>query len=185
MAISIKTTKIIWGTSASRCSFPDCRKELVIVARQGDESIVGDLCHIVARSYEGARGDSLLTREERDRADNLILLCKNHHKSIDDQPRQYTVQKLKEIKKAHEDWVKNVLSTMENIPSQFFIFELSYNIFWVEEHAKNINKNEGTCHILYRNHIYQRLNRCNIALKSMDFPFQSIQADIDKSIFRV
>src|SRR6266480_1336581 len=40
---------------------------------------------------------------------NLILLCRKHHKVIDDQPSKYTVEHLRELKTAHEEWVRNSL----------------------------------------------------------------------------
>ena len=87
MSISLKTHKMLWGLAASRCAFPDCRhRELVMDANQtDDESLVGDACHIVAHSPTGPRADPSLTPEQRDHYDNLILLCKVHHKQVDDQ----------------------------------------------------------------------------------------------------
>jgi hypothetical protein len=35
----------------------------------------------------------------------LILLCGKHHKQIDDQTSHFTVERLREIKEAHELWV--------------------------------------------------------------------------------
>lgn len=114
MGISIKTQKMLWGRAASRCGFPDCQKELVMDATQtDDESLVGEACHIVARSEDGPRGDSGLTPEQRDEYGNLILLCNVHHKQIDDQPGEYNVNKLLEIKNKHENWVKDKLQSFD------------------------------------------------------------------------
>jgi len=74
-----------------------------------DESIVGDECHIVAKSPTGPRGESPLTSKQRDHYDNLILLCRVHHKLVDDQPNTYTVQCLGEMKAVHEKWVRENL----------------------------------------------------------------------------
>lgn len=101
---------MLWGRAANRCAFPDCRRELVMDATEtDDESVIGDECHIVAREVDGPRGQSPLTGEERDKYDNLLLLCKIHHKLIDDQPSTYTVEILKEMRKSHLDWVKSAL----------------------------------------------------------------------------
>ncbi|MBI5788958.1 MAG: hypothetical protein HZA78_08910 [Candidatus Schekmanbacteria bacterium] len=109
MAISLKTHKILWGRAGNVCSFSDCKKELVIDETEADDpSIVGEEAHIVAEKPDGPRGDSNLL-EQRDKYDNLILLCRIHHKQVDDQPCTYTVEKLKEMKKAHENWVKTSL----------------------------------------------------------------------------
>jgi tetratricopeptide (TPR) repeat protein len=84
-----------------------------------DESLVGDTCHIVAESPSGPRGDSPLTRKQRDQYDNLILLCKVHHKLVDDQRNTYTVERLREMKVVHEKWVRESLqptSPICNVP---------------------------------------------------------------------
>ncbi len=111
MTISLKTQKMLWGRSASRCSFPKCKKELVMDATlTDDESLVGEACHIVARSEDGPRGVSNLTSEQRDKYANLVLMCNMHHKVIDDQPEHYTVDMLQNFKAKHETWVNQSLS---------------------------------------------------------------------------
>ncbi len=110
MTISLVDRKKLWGRAASRCSFPDCRLELVQEATESDrESIVGEECHIVARKSIGARGASVLTDKQRDEYTNLILLCNNHHKIVDDQPNCYNADVLQKYKQAHEEWVRHSL----------------------------------------------------------------------------
>jgi len=111
MSITLKTRKMLWGRAANRCAFSDCRRELVMDATEtDDESIIGEECHIIAREDEGPRGDATFPVEKRDKYDNLILLCNTHHKLIDDQPNTYTVEKLKEVKKSHIDWIDSSLN---------------------------------------------------------------------------
>lgn len=110
MSISLKTRKMLWGRSGNRCAFPDCRRELVEDETLTDDpSIIGEEAHIVARKEGGPRGESELTKKERNQFDNLILLCRNHHKIIDDQVEKYTVDKLKRMKEDHLAWVQNNL----------------------------------------------------------------------------
>lgn len=107
MSISLKTHKLLWGYSGNKCAFNDCRNDLIADETEtDDESIIGDEAHIVARSEDGPRGKSTLSAEDRDKYNNLILLCRKHHKIIDDQFNFYTVEKLNQIKKEHESWVK-------------------------------------------------------------------------------
>jgi hypothetical protein len=111
MSISLKTHKMLWGRAASRCSFPSCRRELVEDATEtDDESIVGDIAHIVAEEQNGPRGNSPLTPEQRNKYDNLILLCKIHHKIVDDQPKYHTLNVLQTMKAEHEQWVRESLN---------------------------------------------------------------------------
>jgi hypothetical protein len=79
-------------------------------AENDDESLIGEACHIVAESPQGARGKSSLTPEQRDKYNNLILLCAVHHKVVDDQHATYSVAELKRMKSEHEAWVKATLS---------------------------------------------------------------------------
>lgn len=74
-----------------------------------DPSLVGEAAHIVAEEENGPRGRSDLTREQRNKYDNLILLCNVHHKQVDDQPAHFTVQELKRLKLSHEEWVRSCL----------------------------------------------------------------------------
>jgi len=106
VSISVKARKMLWGRSASRCSYPECHRQLVEDETETDDpSIVGDEAHIVAEEPDGPRGDSPLTRAERDSYSNLMLLCKVHHKLVDDQPNEYTVKALLKMKQEHLDWV--------------------------------------------------------------------------------
>jgi hypothetical protein len=123
MAITNKTRKMLWGCAANRCSI--CKCELVINAiGKDDKAVIGEECHIVARELKGSRGESPLPSNERDDYKNLILLCCNHHKEIDDQPTTYPVERLHTIKEKHESWVRSNLSKQHKEPKQFFIFRV-------------------------------------------------------------
>jgi hypothetical protein len=125
MSYSEKTLKMLWGRAASRGAI--CRMELVMERPSGDdESIVGDIAHIIARDEDGASGPrsvKSLSSEElerfaslidnRNKYVNLLVLCKNHHKQVDDQPSAFPVSKLSEIKESHEAWVRDSLSTFD------------------------------------------------------------------------
>lgn len=108
--ISLKTHKILWGRAASRCAFPDCRRELVIDCNAVDDaSLVGEECHMVAKELDASRGESPLTSKQRDAYENLILLCNTHHKIVDDQPNTYPVELLQQMKEEQEQWVRDSL----------------------------------------------------------------------------
>jgi hypothetical protein len=109
MAISDKVRKILWGKSGSRCAF--CKHELVIDATsKDDQSVVGDECHIVSRQANGPRYRRDFPTEKLDSYDNLILLCRIHHKMVDDQHETFTEDILKQLKENHERWVADRLN---------------------------------------------------------------------------
>jgi len=120
--ISDKTRKILWGKSGNRCAY--CKMELIMDRCQNPASVVGDECHIISKQPNGPRGEFEIN-SEYDGYQNLILLCKNHHKLIDDQPQNYSVECLRKLKYAHETWVKETLengaikiNSHENVSSE-------------------------------------------------------------------
>jgi hypothetical protein len=88
------------------CAIPECRKQLFIDRTGNDqESIIGEIAHIKGENPTSARYDSNMTPAERNSHQNLIILCRDHHKMIDDQPNTYTVERLLEIKTQHEKYI--------------------------------------------------------------------------------
>jgi hypothetical protein len=133
MAVSVKTRVLLWGRAGGRCSFDGCNQELIEDATVADdESLVGDIAHVVAESPEGPRGESHLTPEERDKYANLILLCKRHHKVVDDQENTYTVEVLQAMKAAHEARVRAALSTADLQEQRDREIYAAYVEYWQE-----------------------------------------------------
>lgn len=115
MSISNKNRKILWGKSGNLCAI--CRQALVIDPTTADpESVVGDECHIISGAKGGPRHTSELPTDDIDSLSNLILLCRVHHKMIDDQEETYTVSLLHNIKSNHEKWVSEKLSDKHQNP---------------------------------------------------------------------
>jgi len=111
MPVTVKTRVLLWGRAGGRCSFDGCGRELIEDATAtDDESLIGEIAHIVAESQDGPRGVSPLSPEQRDKYANLILLCREHHKIVDDQENTYAVDLLTALKVAHEARVRAALS---------------------------------------------------------------------------
>ena len=107
MAITDKNRKTLWGRSGNRCAM--CRNELVAESNENKKNLnIGDECHIISKKPNGPRHISDY-QEDYDDYENLILLCKNHHKTIDELWETYTVELLKLIKANHENWIKTVI----------------------------------------------------------------------------
>jgi len=93
-------TKLILNSNA-KCAFPSCNQRLI-----ENDQLIGQICHIEAASPGGQRYNSDQTDEQRRSYANLILLCANHHKATDNVD-EYTVDKLIEMKKNHEQVVED------------------------------------------------------------------------------
>ena len=62
----------------------------------GDEAIVfAQICHILGASDDGPRAVPGLSAKERNSPENLILLCPNHHATVDKRPDAFPPEKLR------------------------------------------------------------------------------------------
>lgn len=104
---SDRTLKLLWGRAAGRCAMPECRVEVFAEATDHDPIVVfGDIAHVAAAGDDGPRANTALDAAQRNDYDNLILLCKNCHSRIDGQKHFFSVERIKDIKQAHEAWVR-------------------------------------------------------------------------------
>lgn len=100
----------LWVRSGGRCAV--CKKYLL----EGDLTLrpipLGEAGHMVGQQYAAAspRGLNALSAEERDLADNLILLCPDHHTEIDKRGvlDLVTIEWLGERKREHEARIREV-----------------------------------------------------------------------------
>lgn len=112
MAITSKSTKILWANSAGRCAFPDCREKLCTDdAGEAAPHTIGEMAHICGEKVGSNRHDPSQTPAERDDYANLVLLCPTHHTRIDKPENEgtYTVAVLHEMKTEHENFVSGRL----------------------------------------------------------------------------
>ncbi len=93
-----KDVKKLWGRAANRCAFPECRTDLTA---DGDLDTIGEMAHIIAKKPDGPRGRKTYNGDDIDGYENRILLCPNHHSIIDNNPKEWSVDKLKTIKNEH------------------------------------------------------------------------------------
>lgn len=97
-AMGIQDIRKLWGRAGGRCSI--CDRDLT---DGGAEK-----AHMVARRLKGARGDAPLPPNQRDRYENLILLCPNCHTRVDQvEPELWPVERLEKAKAAHEERIRS------------------------------------------------------------------------------
>jgi hypothetical protein len=130
--ISIDTLKQLLARSGNQCAYPNCSHPIF----NDQDLLVAQLCHIQAVSPNGQRHNPNLTDKETNSYDNLLFLCYRHHKETDDVER-FPVNKLREIKDAHETKFKeNGYNYSEVILNELI---KDTNLFWqqIEELHKD------------------------------------------------
>ncbi|MDJ0379148.1 HNH endonuclease [Cryobacterium sp. PH31-L1] len=106
MSVSSKTRKLLWSRAHNACAI--CRKSLTVDANSAESPglILGEEAHIIAQREDGPRGRDG-DRADIDGYDNLILLCADDHKRVDEQADVFTVSFLRSTKLNHEKWASD------------------------------------------------------------------------------
>ncbi|WP_409200381.1 hypothetical protein [Methanobrevibacter sp. DSM 116169] len=137
--ISIPTIKILYTQASDQCMMENCTQKLTF--QKGDvEGQIGEMAHIYADSINGPRGDSNLSKKEKSKENNLILLCRNCHKIIDSDSEFYTPEKLLEIKKNH---IKKMELIRENSIADFDFYDLEIASNNIIRFGKDYNSKIG------------------------------------------
>lgn len=93
------TIKKLYGLHGNQCAFPSCQQELITADTKTN---ISDICHIEGGEQNSPRYNPNLSPKQLNDYENLILMCKNHHKIIDSDVVTYTVEYLQKIKREHE-----------------------------------------------------------------------------------
>lgn len=118
------TKRNLFLKSGNYCAL--CKQILLLE----DGAYIGKICHIESAEEFGPRFNAESTNEERRKEENLIILCSNCHEKIDGATKgDYSVARLKELKKDHEALFYNEIAR---------IIDPSINQSYVT--PKNLNK---------------------------------------------
>jgi hypothetical protein len=95
--------------SGNVCAEPNCRN---ILTTQNGEIVIAQIAHIEAANAGGNRYNPNMSDDERRHFNNLLLLCDEHHKTVDHKPNEalYPASLLREWKKNHEAKQQQTLS---------------------------------------------------------------------------
>ena len=107
---------LLFAKSGNNCAFDECSKKLF----DQKNRFVGEVCHIKAAMPGGQRFDKRQSNEDRRKPENLILLCRNHHKETDDVD-EFCPERLQQIKEKHENLYTNELETLTEEFYQSFV----------------------------------------------------------------
>ena len=101
---------MLWGRSAGRCQFDGCNKPVWKSELTQEILNLAEAAHIYSFNEGGPRGNKGVKRELINSADNLLLVCRGCHKTIDDRGTEYrySVDLLRTWKRSHENRVELV-----------------------------------------------------------------------------
>jgi hypothetical protein len=105
-SITADTTLRLAVAAGGRCEY--CNTYLLEDDFSGYSVNLGERAHIVGATdaTRSPRGDADLPLAERQDADNLMLLCRPHHRVIDRLIAEHTVEGLRRMKREHEDRIR-------------------------------------------------------------------------------
>ena len=107
----------VWVRSGGCCAH--CGKYLLEGVITHRAFPLGELAHIVGQQHGpgSPRGQvEQMSDEDRDSAENLVLLCPGEHGEIDREGAAETVdvERLRRMKRDHEEWIRRVVSLSRN-----------------------------------------------------------------------
>lgn len=110
--ISDKDVKKLYSLSAGQCNI--CKTHLF------EESNISEMAHIISHSkHKNAPRSNKIGGDNS--YENLILLCRNCHKKVDDKTDCYSVEYLKNIKSQHELYIRNTISNKNSKDKQILL----------------------------------------------------------------
>lgn len=121
-SIPNKVFNLIWAIGAGRCYM--CNKLLYqdLLTKKNVNSAY--VAHIIDVKPKTHRYNKTLSPKLAQDISNLMLLCDTHHRLIDNEgEKDYTIKRLKKIKKDHEARIKKLTSIISNKQS----FIIQYN----------------------------------------------------------
>lgn len=106
MSLTQRDLKLLWGRSGALCAI--CKAALAHDSEHATGTYhVGEQAHIVGEDDTSPRGNSVLTREQRETYANMLLLCPTCHTTVDKgDPASWPVERLHLVKTEHELWVQ-------------------------------------------------------------------------------
>lgn len=99
---------MLWGKAAGRCEFAGCNRLVRISAVTAEQVNISEKAHIYSFKANGPRGHVGIEVSDLNFLANLMLLCHDCHKLIDQKKDggRYTVGILEKMKEEHEERIR-------------------------------------------------------------------------------
>lgn len=105
-SIPVNVARQLWAGCGGYCQNPNCNRFLF--ASIGDNSVsLANVAHIIGHGENGPRSDHELAELiDRGGLDNLIMLCLDCHKVVDELEKEFSVEAIRTWKSDHEKKVR-------------------------------------------------------------------------------
>lgn len=123
LKLSNKEKLILMAKTAGRCQFEGCNKIIYEDWLTKEQLNFGEYAHIIASSPNGPRGDKKLSKELNKDISNIMILCPTHHKLIDNNQKEFSVQRLTKMKEEHQKRIQINTSIAQDKKSHIIIYE--------------------------------------------------------------
>ena len=118
--IPVSVRCMLWGRAAARCEM--CNAPVSSHPQTKEDVNLAEAAHIVGFSADGPRGEGELSEQLAKDIANLMLLCRLCHKTIDTNKTEYSVDRLRRMKLAHEERIDVVTAIGEDRASHILLY---------------------------------------------------------------
>lgn len=107
-SLPVNVTRQLWAQCGGFCQNPDCNKLLFANISDDVVSLV-NVAHIIGHGAYGPRSEHQLANAvERDGIDNLIMLCLDCHKIVDELEARFPVEVMQQWKHDHSSLIRSL-----------------------------------------------------------------------------
>ncbi len=117
------TLKILCANAAGRCQFEGCNKPVFVDGLTLKQFNMSNVAHIVASDPNGPRGDLVRSHQLSDKIENLMLMCAEHHKLIDEYEVEYPEERLLQMKDQHEQMIAEQCNLIYKEPTELVFLQ--------------------------------------------------------------
>ncbi len=152
--MSDRDRKMLWARAGNRCSYrygDEICNELLFLDDGARAVNKGEECHIAGDKPGTAR--YVDDCPDRNDYSNRILMCRNHHKVIDDAEEIYTIQVLREMKALHEEEIMRATEEGRDIGKPSTLQDLCDELLIVNQlhfHHPRFQEWHSTVRVVFR-----------------------------------
>ncbi len=107
-SIPKNTQRKLWSQCGGFCQNPNCNRSLFLKT-EDDTVSIANAAHIIGAGDTGPRSEHYLAKKiDRNDISNLIMLCLDCHKTIDELEKRYSVEEVFSWKSKHFERISDL-----------------------------------------------------------------------------